>query len=65
MKSTGYAPLRSHHYVTRNNSFFGRKMQLVAALNDTNKMRMLLSFGVSPNNHCTQGRTPLHVASCR
>lgn len=59
---------RNHHPVSWSNSqapFIERKMRVAAATNNTIMMRQLLISGVSPNNHDEQGRTPLHLASCR
>ncbi|CAD6242405.1 GSCOCG00009485001-RA-CDS [Cotesia congregata] len=43
----------------------GRKMRFAAATNNTELLTRLLEKGVSPNNHDDQGRSPLHLASCR
>ncbi|XP_029031843.1 uncharacterized protein LOC117600316 isoform X2 [Osmia lignaria lignaria] len=59
---------RYHHPVSWSYSqapFIERKMRVAAATNNTIMMRQLLISGVSPNNHDEQGRTPLHLASCR
>lgn len=42
-----------------------RKMRLAAATNNIEMIQRLLLTGVSPNNDDEQGRTPLHLASCR
>lgn len=42
-----------------------RRMRAAAATNNTIMMKQLLNSGVSPNHHDEQGRTPLHLASCR
>ncbi|KAF3422019.1 hypothetical protein E2986_09298 [Frieseomelitta varia] len=41
------------------------RMRMAAATNNTIMMRDLLNSGVSPNCCDVQGRTPLHLASCR
>ncbi|CAD1469434.1 unnamed protein product, partial [Heterotrigona itama] len=41
------------------------RMRMAAATNNTIMMRNLLNFGISPNCCDIQGRTPLHLASCR
>lgn len=46
-------------------AFMERKMRIAAYANNTDLMRRLLNTGVSPNNQDEQGRTPLHLASCR
>lgn len=40
-------------------------MRFAAATNNTELLTRLLEKGVSPNNHDDQGRSPLHLASCR
>ncbi|KAK2576937.1 hypothetical protein KPH14_005555 [Odynerus spinipes] len=67
--------MKSLHMVRNNHHYFGwkefreafmeRKMRLAAYTNNTELMRRLLNTGVSPNSHDEQGRTPLHLASCR
>ncbi|XP_003707825.1 ankyrin repeat domain-containing protein 54 [Megachile rotundata] len=42
-----------------------RRMRAAAATNNTIMLKHLLDSGASPNNHDEQGRTPLHLASCR
>ncbi|XP_014469050.1 PREDICTED: ankyrin repeat domain-containing protein 54-like isoform X2 [Dinoponera quadriceps] len=42
-----------------------RKMRVAAATNNIDLVRTLLNNDVSPNNHDSQGRTPLHHAACR
>lgn len=41
------------------------RMRVAAATNNTMVMRCLLNSGVSPNACDSQGRTALHLASCR
>lgn len=41
------------------------RMRIAAATNNTMMMRNLLNSGASPNTCDKQGRTPLHLASCR
>lgn len=58
----------NHHYLgwkEFHEAFMERKMRLAAYANNTDLMRRLLNTGVSPNNQDDQGRTPLHLASCR
>ncbi|KAI4499843.1 hypothetical protein M0802_005099 [Mischocyttarus mexicanus] len=42
-----------------------RKMRLAAYTNNVDLMKRLLNSGVSPDSRDVQGRTPLHLASCR
>lgn len=46
-------------------TFLERKMRLAAYTNNIELMRRLLNTGVSPDSRDEQGRTPLHLASCR
>ena len=41
------------------------RMRIAAATNNTMVMRILLDSNISPNSGDKQGRTPLHLASCR
>lgn len=41
------------------------RMRMAAATNNTVMMIDLLNSGISPNCCDVQGRTPLHLASCR
>ncbi|XP_015190823.1 PREDICTED: ankyrin repeat domain-containing protein 54-like [Polistes dominula] len=45
--------------------FMERKMRLAAYTNNVELMKRVLMAGVSPDNRDEQGRTPLHLASCR
>ncbi|XP_011695515.1 PREDICTED: ankyrin repeat and KH domain-containing protein mask [Wasmannia auropunctata] len=42
-----------------------RRMRLAATTNNISWMKRLLEYGVSPNNHDSHGRTPLHISACR
>lgn len=43
----------------------GFKMRVAATTNNVEMMQRLLEQGVSPNSYDEQGRSPLHLASCR
>lgn len=65
--------MRSLHYFRTDHfgwkdfreKFMERKMRLAAYTNNIELMRRLLISGVSPDSRDEQGRTPLHLASCR
>ena len=54
-----------HLFVKFHHNLVENRMRLAAATNNTIMMRSFLNSGVSPNCCDIQGRTPLHLASCR
>ncbi|OAD54654.1 Ankyrin repeat domain-containing protein 54 [Eufriesea mexicana] len=59
------ATRRNRHFDPIRTCVSEHRMRIAAATNNTIAMRRLLNSGVSPNTCDIQGRTPLHLASCR
>ncbi|XP_033346560.1 ankyrin repeat domain-containing protein 54-like [Bombus vosnesenskii] len=59
---------RNRHFVSLVDDYtrlVQHRMRIAAATNNTMVMKILLDSNVSPNSGDKQGRTPLHLASCR